>query len=169
MEEKDKKKFNIVDGIIVGIILLGLLGIYLVKSGKIVTGGKKIEKLAPIEFDVNLRAQKITSKENLFIKGEKAFLTIRNVPYTELEITEAIQTPYTTVIASSKHPDNGVTVIDGSSPNTYNLLITLKDKAIITKDGAVIGGNKIKIGLPVTIEGFKYKLNGIVSDVRVLK
>ena len=39
--------------------------------------------------------------------------------------------------------------------------------AKITKDGAVVGGNKIKVGLPVTLEGMAYKLNGIISDVRV--
>ena len=43
----------------------------------------------------------------------------------------------------------------------------MKDDAIITDDGAVIGGNKIKIGLPIIMEGFKYRINGVVSDVRV--
>ena len=36
----------------------------------------------------------------------------------------------------------------------------------ITKDGdAVVGGNKVKIGLPITLEGAKYKLNGVISNV----
>ena len=56
---------------------------------------------------------------------------------------------------------------DPSRHDIYNLSVTLKDDAIITPDGAVIGGNKIKIGLPITIEGFNYRLNGIVSDVRI--
>ena len=164
----EKKKLSIVDYIVIFVVLLGLTGIALVKSGKLVTGSKKIEKVAPIEFDVTLRAQKITSKELIFKKQDKAFLTIRNVPYTELEIVQSIQVPYTTVIPDPNNPTEALAVIDRSSPNTYNVLVTLKDTATITDDGAIIGGNKIKIGLPVTIEGFKYKLNGIVSDVRVL-
>ena len=37
----------------------------------------------------------------------------------------------------------------------------------ITKDGAVVGGNKIKIGLPIVLEGETYKFGGTLSDVRV--
>ena len=44
---------------------------------------------------------------------------------------------------------------------------TIIDTAKITKDGAVVGGNKIKMGLPVVLEGQKYKFNGTISDVRV--
>ena len=40
---------------------------------------------------------------------------------------------------------------------------------MITNDGAVLGGNKIKIGLPVDIEGFNYRLSGMVTDVKVLE
>ena len=47
------------------------------------------------------------------------------------------------------------------------MAITIKDVAKITKDGAVVGGNKIKMGLPVTLEGQRYKFNGTISDVRV--
>ena len=44
---------------------------------------------------------------------------------------------------------------------------SIKDVAKITKDGAVVGGNKIKMGLPVTLESEKYKFNGTISDVKV--
>ncbi len=49
----------------------------------------------------------------------------------------------------------------------YDAIVTITDTAKITKDGAVVGGNKIKMGLPVTLEGEKYKFNGTISDVRV--
>ena len=60
-----------------------------------------------------------------------------------------------------------VAVDDPYMPYLYNYVVTVKDDAIITDDGAVIGGNKIKIGLPIIMEGFKYRINGVVSDVRV--
>ena len=52
-------------------------------------------------------------------------------------------------------------------PSVFDAIITISDTAKITKDGAVVGGNKIKMGLPVTLEGQKYKFNGTISDVRV--
>ena len=50
----------------------------------------------------------------------------------------------------------------------YDITVTLTDTAKITKDGAVVGGNKIKIGLPITLEGKDYKFNGTVSDLTVM-
>ena len=44
----------------------------------------------------------------------------------------------------------------------YDVVVTLTDNAKITKDGAVVGGNKIKIGLPITLEGADYKFTGSV-------
>ena len=61
-------------------------------------------------------------------------------------------------------------VEDVSQAFLYDILVTLiVEDAKITKDGAVVGGNKIKIGLPVTLEGPSYRLNGTVSDVRILQ
>ena len=67
----------------------------------------------------------------------------------------------------------GVTVTGQEFPvksgdNTiFDAVVTITDTAKITKDGAVVGGNKIKMGLPVTLEGNNYKFNGTISDVRV--
>ena len=47
----------------------------------------------------------------------------------------------------------------------YDIVVTVVDTAKITKDGAVVGGNKIKMGLPITLEGKDYKFNGTVSNV----
>ena len=59
-------------------------------------------------------------------------------------------------------------VEDVSQANMYDITVTLTDTAKITKDGAVVGGNKIKIGLPITLEGKDYKFNGTVSDLTVM-
>ena len=57
---------------------------------------------------------------------------------------------------------------DRSQANVYDLVVTLSDVAKITKDGAVVGGNKIKMGLPITLEGKDYKFNGTVSDLKIM-
>ena len=43
------------------------------------------------------------------------------------------------------------------------------DDAKITKDGPVVGGNKLKIGLPIVLEGFNYRLSGTVANVKLLE
>ena len=60
-------------------------------------------------------------------------------------------------------------VDDLSQANVYDVLVTLTDTAKITKDGAVVGGNKVKMGLPITLEGKDYKFTGTVSDLRVMQ
>ena len=68
---------------------------------------------------------------------------------------------------SKKAQKNVLVVDDVSQAHLYDILVTLTDTAKITKDGAVVGGNKIKIGLPITLEGKNYKFNGTVSDLKV--
>ena len=61
-----------------------------------------------------------------------------------------------------------LTVTDAAQPDLYDVVVTLTDTAKITKDGAVVGGNKIKMGLPITLEGADYKFTGSVSDLKVI-
>ena len=91
------------------------------------------------------------------------------MPYTKLKIVKSQKTSCQTVIPDPENPAKVIAVNDPSCPYTFNYLVTLKDKATITSDGVVVGGNKIKIGLPVLLEGYNYRLNGIVSDIRIQK
>lgn len=162
-------KINIIDFIAGLLVLLAIAGLILVKSGIFKTSANMIKKEAMIQFDVVIRGLKLSKYEQIFKPGEKTFITIRNVPYTSLEIVKANMTPWQTVIPDPKNPSKAIAVNDPAETSTYNFLVTLKDKALLTSDGPVIGGNKIKTGLSVTLEGYKYRLNGAVSDVRVLK
>ncbi|MDD3013777.1 MAG: DUF4330 domain-containing protein [Candidatus Gastranaerophilales bacterium] len=162
-------KFNILDLSIIVVILLTITGLLLVKTGKFTTSSKIIKKEAMIEFDVVLRGVKLSNDKMIFKTGNKSFITIRNVPYTSLGIINVIKTSQQTVLPNPVNPSKAISVNDPSEPYTYNFTVTLKDKALITNDGPVIGGNKIKIGLIVTLEGADYRLNGLVSGLRVLK
>lgn len=159
------KKLNLLDKILIIAVILGIVGITAVKIGEHQTAGNVIEKRAPIEFDATFTGQPITAKEPLFKVGDSAFITIRNVPYTELKITDFSFAPWQLAVYDTTK--NVFSINDPSKQHLFNVNVTLKDDAIITEDGPVIGGNKIKIGLPITIEGFKYRLSGVVSDVRV--
>ena len=160
-------KFNIVDIIIVaGVIIALVVGLLTMKNFR-QTADKQIEATSEISFQVFLRGVTVTGEDFPVKAGEKTFITIRNVPYTELEVNGVAYSPRQTAVSSAKTEKQYVLVNDPSQPDVYDAVISIKDVAKITKDGAVVGGNKIKMGLPVTLEGKDYKFNGTISDVRV--
>jgi hypothetical protein len=157
------KRISIVDIIIIaGVFIALLVGLYTAKHFR-QTADKQIEATSPIVFQVFLRGVTVTGTEFPIKKDEKSFITIRNVPYTQLDVVDVNSQPRKTFSPQSKN----VLVLDPSQPALYDAVVTIKDVAKITKDGAVVGGNKIKIGLPIVLEGERYKFGGTVSDVRV--
>ena len=157
------KIFSFVDFIIiVGVIIALMVGVCTAKHFR-QTADKQIEATSAISFQVFLRGVTVTGEEFPINTNSKTFLTIRNVPYTELEVVNVNYQPRKTFSPNSKN----VLVPDPAQPSIYDAVITIKDIAKITKDGAVVGGNKIKMGLPVTLEGQVYRFNGTISDVRV--
>ncbi len=161
-------KFNIIDFFIFIVVLTLLLGVLVVKMGVFKPVSKISKGVKPVEFVVVTRAYDITAEKELFVKGEKTFITIRNVPYTELEIVEVQKENMKEMFFNYDRPEVPYLINNVAYPNRFQYVVTLKDKAQITDDGAVIGGNKIKIGLPVDLEGFNYRLSGMVSDVRIV-
>ncbi len=156
--------------VIVGIIIAIAVGFVTFKHFR-QTADKQIETTSPIVFDVFLRGITLTGGEVPIAAGNKTFISIRNVPYSDLEIinvkTERKKTVLP-VLANSKNATKNVLVVDDvSQANLYDIVVTLTDTAKITKDGAVVGGNKIKMGLPITLEGADYKFNGTVSNITV--
>lgn len=157
------RKFSIVDLIIVtGVIIALLVGIYTAKHFR-QTADKQIEATSPITFQVFLRGVTVTGENFPIVANDKTFITIRNVPYTELNVIDVTSQPRRTFAPTTKN----LLVPDPAQPAIFDAVVTITDTAKITKDGAVVGGNKIKMGLPVTLEGEKYKFNGTISDVRV--
>ena len=155
-------KVKPVDWIIVAGVLVALIvGIFTVAHFR-GTASNQIEAQTTIGFQVFLRSVTLTGNVSPIVPGETTFITIRNVPYTNLKILDAVIDTKKTVLPNPRGgKDNFVLVEDSSQAFLYDMVVTLVDEnAKITKDGAVVGGNKIKIGLPVTLEGPSYKLNG---------
>jgi len=156
------KKLRITDYIIILLILV------LVAVGGFAVFKKKnfsnlpVEKEATIQFDVFFRGITTSTPELPFKAGDDAFITIRNVPYTKLKIIDSEAQQRMTYVNTPK----GSTVApDVSMPNLIDCIVKLEDKAKKTPDGFVAGGNKIKMGIPVVIEGEKYKYQGTISNV----
>lgn len=161
------KEIKVVDWIIIlGVILTLIVG-FLTFSHIRQTASKQIEATSKIGFQIFLRGVTITHE--IPIKaGDKTFLTIRNVPYSNLDILDVKYDSKKTLIATPRAKEPISIVDDISQAFSFDILVTVTDTAKITKDGAVAGGNKIKIGIPVTIEGKNYRFNGVISDVQLL-
>ncbi len=161
-------KYNVIDFTIFAVIVIIVVGFLFVKFGIHKPVAKISKGAKPVEFTITTRAYDITSKEEIFEAGDTTFITIRNVPYTKLEIKEVKKEHMREMFFNYDRPEVPYLINNVAYPNRYVYTVTLKDKAQITSDGAVVGGNKIKIGLPVDLEGFNYRFSGTVSDVKVI-
>ena len=161
------KKFKPVDFIIVGGVIVALLvGFFTYKNFR-QTAAKQIEATSKISFQVFVRGVTLTGNEIPMKTNDKTFISIRNVPYTDLDIVD-VKADRKKIVLPILNSKKVMIVEDVSQANMYDITVTLTDTAKITKDGAVVGGNKIKIGLPITLEGKNYKFNGTVSDLKVM-
>ena len=148
------EKFKPVDLIIIiGVIIALIVGFFTFKNFR-QTAAKQIEATSKISFQVYIRGVTLTGNQIPLKADDKTFISIRNVPYSDLDILDvkADRKKIVLPILNSKKV----------------IVVTLSDTAKITKDGAVVGGNKIKMGLPITLEGKDYKFNGTVSDLKIM-
>lgn len=154
--------------IIVAVIAVLAIGV-LVVAGKNKFSKSPVEATKKIAFQVMLKSVSLTDTKVPFKVGDESFITIRNVPYTKLQIIDVMYQPKKMVLPIN-HPQQPFVVIDDfSQPYQYDFIISLIDEAKITKDGPVVGGNKIKIGLPIVLEGFNYRIGGTISNVQILE
>ena len=162
------KEIKPVDWIILAGVLIALVVGFLTFTHVRQTAGKQIEATSKIGFQIFLRGVTITSQELPMKKGEKTFLTIRNVPYSDLDIIDVVADTKKVILPNARGKEQFTVLPDVSQAASFDVLVTVADTAKITKDGAVVGGNKIKIGTPVTIEGKNYRFNGVISDVQII-
>ena len=161
------KKIKPVDFIIIaGVIIALIVGIFTCTKLR-QTADKQIEAVSKIQFQVYIRGITLTGDQIPVVKGEKTFISIRNVPYSDLDVIDVVS-DRKKVVLPTFNSKKVVVVEDVSQANLYDLVVTLEDNAKITKDGAVVGGNKIKMGLPITLEGDDYKFTGIVSNLKLV-
>lgn len=163
------KKLKKFDYVIIFLVLAVLAaGVYVFAAKKRVSK-LPIEAVAKINFEVALKSVTLTNHDDLFKAGEKTFLTIRNVPYKALTVVDVKSERKKMVLPYVGADRKMVVADDVTSPNQYDIVVKVEDTAKITDDGPVIGGNKIKIGIPIVLEGKDYKLNGVVSSLAVSK
>ena len=152
--------------IIAGVIIALTVGFFTYKNFR-QTADKQIEATSKISFQVFMRGVTLTGNEIPIKAKDKTFISIRNVPYSDLDILD-VKAERKKIVLPIINSKKVMVVEDVSQANMYDITVTLTDTAKITKDGAVVGGNKIKMGLPITLEGKDYKFTGTVSDLKVM-
>ena len=162
------KNFKIVDIIVFIFVIIALAVGYTTYKGYRQTASKQIEATSKIIFKVYMRGITFSGEQIPVKKGDKTFISIRNVPYSDLEVVDVKSQRRQIVIPATGAKKVVIVVEDQAQPDLYDLVVTLTDDAKITKDGAVVGGNKIKMGLPITLEGKDYKFTGTVSDLQII-
>lgn len=162
------KKVKIVDFIIIGFVLIALIIGFCTYKGFRQTADKQIEATSKVVFKVYMRGVTFSGEDIPFVKGDKTFISIRNVPYSDLEIVDVKADRRKIVLPTLNSKKVVIVVEDVAQPDLYDVIVTLTDTAKITKDGAVVGGNKIKMGLPITLEGSNYRFTGSISDIKII-
>jgi hypothetical protein len=153
-------RLNIVDAGLLVLGLLVLLGVGMVQSGFHATSSAMIQGEKPVLMTVFVRTRALNPR--LFQAGEVTNITVRNQPRGEVSIVKVERQQVQTVVPQG----SGVKMVaDPTQPDVFDYHLTLKDTAIQTPEGFVANGVKIKVGLPVELEGFEYRLTGGIIKV----
>lgn len=151
------------------VILLVIVGIFFFPgtSGSVAQVGVTTK---PIEVDLVVRGLNVRDPQQLFSEGlkegGKTNIIIRNQPYGQIEVKSVKQLPRTILVPQ---PDGSLREMSDPRPNQFStdMLMTLSGRAQVTSTGPVLGNSKLKIGMPVELEGFNYNFNATVIDLRI--
>ena len=123
----------------------------------------------PVQVSVDVHRLYSADPEQLLNSArEEAALNIviRNQPAGRVTLVSVVDltNPLTAV-----QPDGSVVIADAPSTDLpRHARFVMEAQAEIKPSGVVIGGTKLKVGVPVELEGRLYRLNGVVSGVMPL-
>lgn len=157
------KRFNPFDFFCLMVLAVSACGFFLAKAGhagvdQAITGHPKVNIV------VYLAGLK-TKNPDMFKKGDKTSLTIRNQPVEPpMEIVNVKHSPKQ-VSFMAVDGKSAKSFDDPSQPLAHDYEITIGSDAEATNDGYVVRGQKIKVGNQVELESFSYRVQGVVVDI----
>ena len=155
-------RVNVLDLLLLMVVFVSALGVVLARTGN--AGVNQVLKGEGVaEIDLFFRGS--IADPGMFKVGEKTFITIRNQPHASLDIVGVKVTPK---MVTMPDPAGVKAYPDPSEPFGKDVVLTVREKAQFTTDAIIMGGQKIKVGVPIEVEGFKYRLRGSIVDVRVV-
>jgi Domain of unknown function (DUF4330) len=157
-------RWNPIDTGVTVTALCVALGITASQLGWHKTSGQVIKGETDIHYQIVIRNLK-TLRPDILQAGKTLSITIRNQPRGDVKIVDVKHNVKRTLL-QTPGKGAGFSVIDDPVDNYgHDFLVTLRDHAQITEDGYVTEGIKVKIGLPIEIEGFDYRVNGSIVNV----
>jgi hypothetical protein len=126
----------------------------------------------PIEVDVIVRGLSVKDPATFvkeFSQQEKTNIIIRNQPAGTVDVQKVTPLPRNILVTQ---PDGTVKYMSDPRPESaysQDMILTLAGQAQVTETGAVVGGQKVKIGTLLELEGKEYNFNTSVIDIRFLK
>ena len=126
--------------------------------------------VTPVEVTVDVRNTSAADPDQLIaeaLKSGRTSLVIRNQPAGSVQLirVDDIRRQLASVL-----PDGSVVMADDPNREIQGMLdarFVLQGDATVTSSGVVMAGTKLKVGIPVELEGRFYRVNGIVSGVTV--
>ncbi|MEB3288196.1 MAG: DUF4330 domain-containing protein [Vampirovibrionales bacterium] len=155
-------KINVFDAALMLVFALIAAGIIAVQSGWHETSGEVVNGETDIEYSFLMHNAK-TLRPDLFKPGKKISMTIRNQPRGEVTIVKSEVSPKKAIIQNAS--GQFTLVDDPSDPHGYEYLVTVKDHAVVTDQGYVTDGVKVKIGMTIDVEGFDFRFPAVIVDV----
>lgn len=159
------KRFNAFD---LAILLTGLvcvLGFALARAGHAGVD-KVVQGIGKVAIEVYITGLK-TKDTEMFKVGEKSSITIRNQPVQPPMTITKVEHWQKQISFLSPDGKKAIAFPDPANSIAHDFLVTVTDpEAERTEDGFVIRGNKIKVGNQIELESFKYRVQGVVVDIR---
>ena len=154
MDENGKLfgKVSIIDVGIVFFAILALAGYFVIRSGRPETQAtSKTIQISLLLPEVNVRDL------NTLQVGDKASVTIRNQSAGLATLKDIKVMPHLITL-----PIHGQvkSIPDPAESYSKNVVLTFQAEARETANGYAVGGAKVKVGIPLEIETFKYQLKG---------
>jgi hypothetical protein len=153
---------NAVDLFILLVILACLIGFFWARTGH-TSINKVVKAEGPAEVVVAIRGARVQDLKTIE-KYKRAFIIIRNQPYTTVDIVD-IKAWRRPTIFYNANQDKVVKMENIDDPYVTDADITIRDNAQFTGEDIVFGGNKIKAGIPIELETMEYKFSGSVIAV----
>jgi len=165
------KKMRPIDYMIIGVCIFLLVIVAFIYAGKKVYSPTPVLNEGKITYDIFFKGVLITgdeAKHNPFKVGDETFATIRNEPHAKLKIVDVKYDRKRTMIPTGNMNKPYVLAEDMENPCSYDFIVTVEDTAKFTENGAVSAGNKVKVGLPITLESAEYRLNGVITSFSIV-
>ena len=158
---------NAIDLFLLLVIMGTIIGFFWIQTGHS-SLSKKVKAEGPAEVSIAIRGARVIDMK-VFDKYKKAFVIIRNQPFENVEIVsvKAWRRPLTFFVPSANKPMRFENFDDSLSTDVD---MVIRANAQLTTDdppSIVLGGNKVKSGIPVELETLEYKFTGSIVAIKM--